>query len=373
MTFRISLLLCFASMIGLAGQARGETYTAQFKKYERKLKVTRHYEIRAEVGKPIRAIIPAIMSFWGATNSQVVKTSDFQYSEKPDNVKITADNLGELRRNYQLTWKSPKSDKITIDQTMEIELTFSNKFGTTAKLPYSDTILKRFAASLAKAEKEGINPDNKSLDPICKQILKRAHTAEAVVEGVCDWINENIKFVKGERTSDEALEQKQGSCTPMSRLACAMLRHMGMPAEVVTAKFIGGDGGHAFMEVYFPDAGWVFYDLSNWNRGYKSLDCLVSPGFSYRIVHPKMAPEWVNGYFCRETDAAPYPKEEGDLVKSTKLLRKSPTGAKILSAAVLPRKPLASGQVRQRPIRELILDTEIPPGPRPYSDNELGE
>jgi hypothetical protein len=362
----ITLLLCSAFMSCVAGRTFGETYTAQFKKYDRKLQVARHYEVPAEAGKPVRAIIPAMMSFWGATNWQVVKTSTFQYSEEPDDVKITTDNQGELRRNYQLTWKSPKSDKITIQQTMDVELTFSNKLSTTATLPYSDDILKRFSASLVTDEKQGINADNKDLDPICKQILRRARTAEAAVEGVCDWVNENIKFVKGKRTSDEAFAQKQGSCTPMSLLACAMLRHMAVPAEVVTAKFIGGDGGHAFIEVYFPDAGWVFYDLSNWNRGFKSLDCLVCPGFAYRIVKPGNT-QWVNGYFCQEKDEMPYP--EDDLVKSSKLIRKPPTGSKVLSASVFPRKTPASIKVRQRPIRELLLDTEIPPGPRPYSDD----
>jgi len=367
----IALLLCFVLMSCFAAQMLGETYTAQFKRYERKLQVVRNYEVTAEVGKPVRAIVPAMMSFWGATNWQVIKTSEFQYSEAPDDVKVTADNLGELRRNYQLTWKSPKSDKITIQQTMNVELTFSNKLATAATLPYSDDVLKRFSASLAKDEKGGVNPDNKDLDPICKQILKRARTAEATVEGVCDWINDNITFVKGQRTSDEALAQKQGSCTPMSRLACAMLRHIGMPAEVVTAKFIGGEGGHTFIEVYFPDAGWVFYDLSNWNRGFKSLDCLVGPGFAYAIVKPGNT-QWVNGYFCQEKDETPYPKEE-DLLKSSKLLRKSPADSKILSATVFPRKTPTSIKVRQRPIRELLLDTEIPPGPRPYSDDALGK
>jgi hypothetical protein len=167
MKCRITVLLCSILAVCLAGQAVGETYTAQFKKYDRKLQVVRRYEIAAEAGKPVTAIVPAMMSFWGATNWQVVKTSDFQYSESPDDVKITADKFGDLRRSYRLTWKSPKSGKITVEQTMDVELTFSNRLSTAAKLPYSDEIRDRFSASLAKDEKQGINPDNPALDPIC--------------------------------------------------------------------------------------------------------------------------------------------------------------------------------------------------------------
>jgi hypothetical protein len=366
----IAMPLCLLSVAGVAGTCSAGTFTAQFKDYQRKLQVVRRYEVPAEVGKPVRAIVPAMMSFWGATNSQVVLTSNFQYSEQPDNVKVTADNLGLLRRNYQLTWLSPKSNKITVEQTMEVELAFGSKLFTSAKLPYSDEIRKRFSASLAKDDQQGINPDNKDLDPICQEILNRSRTAEAVVEGVCDWINDNIKFVKGKRTSDEAFAQRQGSCTPMSRLACAMLRHIGMPANVVSAKFIGGDGGHSFIEVYFPDAGWVFYDLSNWNRGFKSLDCLVEPGFSYRIVTPPKNTRWIDGYFCLEKDLTPFSEDPS---KAPKLLRKTPANADVITAAVLPQKPPASVKLRQRPIRELLLDTEIPPGPRPYTDDTLGE
>ena len=60
----------------------------------RQLVVTRYYEITVQKGKPSVAEIPALMSFWGATNWQVVKSSKFNYSEEPNDIKITSDNLG---------------------------------------------------------------------------------------------------------------------------------------------------------------------------------------------------------------------------------------------------------------------------------------
>jgi len=345
-----------------------ETFLLQEKSCQRKLRIVRHYEVMTQQGGLTVAALPALMSFRGGSNWQVVKSSRFAYSEQPDKTETTADNLGQPRRYYQMTWNAPKAGKITVEQTLDVELTCFNTLYTSARLPYSDMVLKRFAGSLGVDEQDKINPNNQDLGAICDPIVKKARNAEDVVEGVCDWINENIKFVKGQRTSDEALIQRQGSCTPMSRLACSMLRRIGIPCEMVDAKFIGKDSGHTFIEVYFPDAGWIFYDLSNWNRGYKSLDCLMTAGWAYRSGTPNKM-NWVEGYFCMEKDTTSYADRSET---GSRLIRKSPHGKKIVSTTVVAQKPPPSVKSRQRPIKELILDTTIPSGQRDYSDTMLG-
>jgi hypothetical protein len=309
-----------------------------------------------------------MMSFWGETNWQIIKSSAFTFSEKPDNMEITSDNNGMPRRYYKMTWNAPKTEKITVAQTMEVELTFFSTLYTSAKLPYSENLLKRFPLSLGADAGDGINPANPDLGPVCDRIVKRSKTAEEVVEGVCDWISENIKFTDGRRTSDEALAQRKGNCTPMSRLACSMLRRIGIPAEMVYAKGIGSEGGHAFIEVYFPDAGWIFYDLSNLSRGFKSLDCLMTTGWAYLSGTPEKA-DWTDGHFCEEQDVVPFVDQSK---KTAQLIKKSPEGYKVVSVSVIAGKPPSSVKMRQRPLRELILDMTVSPGQREYSDNVLG-
>jgi hypothetical protein len=347
----------------------------------RNLVVTRHYEITVQKGKPSVAEIPALMSFWGATNWQVVKSTKFKYGEEPNNVAVTSDNLGMQRRYYKLTWDAPASDKITVEQKMEVQLAYFNNLYTTAKLPYSEDVKKRFADSLKADTKEGIDPNNKELESICEQIVKNSGDAESVVEGVCDWINENIKFEKGEKTSNEALTQRKGSCTPMSRLACAMLRRIGIPAEMVSAKFIDSESGHTFIEAYFPDAGWVFYDLSNWNRGFKSLDCLMTVGWSYKSGVPgKMT--WTDGYFCKEKDTLPFVDQSMDAVKHNrrspqrkagynKSSNSSDINNNIVGVHHIMAEPPPIVKPRHKPLRELIMDLTVPPGPRDYNDNVI--
>lgn len=356
-------------LVCLALSCFAETYQVMESSQSRKLRVVRRYEVAVEQGQPAVAAVSAMMSFWGATNWQLVKSSRFSYSEEPDSVEIIADDLGMPRRSYRMTWSAPKAAQITIEQTMDMELTCFNTLYTAAKLPYAEDVRKRFTDSLGPDEKEGINPANPDLESICSSIVKRCHTAEAVVQEVCNWINENITFVKGQRTSDEALAQRQGSCTPMSRLACAMLRRLGIPAEMVSAKFIGSENGHAFIEVYFPDAGWVFYDLSNWNRGFKSLDCLMTVGWAYRSGTPERL-DWHDGHFCVETDIRPYKEFTR---KSSRVLSKEPNGMVVAGVKVVSAKAPQNIRARHQSIRQLILDVQTPPGVREYAATKTAQ
>ena len=179
--------------------------------------------------------IPAMMSFWGATNQQVILSSKFSYNVKPDKITVTADNLGMPRRNYVLRWNAPDVSKITVKQELLVEISCNNTLYTAAKLPYSEEILKRFAFSLGK--EKNIDPEDKNLEPVCQNIIKKAKRAEEAVELVCDWVNDNIEFTSGtDYGSAETFTTRKGNCNTMSRLACAMVRKIGIPADIVGAE-----------------------------------------------------------------------------------------------------------------------------------------
>jgi hypothetical protein len=361
------LVIGSAAVLAWARVAGAETYG--FKgPLQRRIQITREYNVPAAKGQKTEVGIPALMSFWGATNQQVIQSSKFTYSVKPDKIEITADNMGMRRRNYELTWDAPDTNRIKVTQVLVVELKCRNQLSTAARLPYPKDVLERCASSLGTDKGEGISTDNPGLEKICATIKSRGRYAEDVVEDVCDWINENIKFkLSREPSSDQVLARRQGQCSGMARLACAILRKMGVPAETVSGKFIGGEGSHGYMEVYFPDAGWVFYDLSNLQRGIKTLNCVVTAGFSFRVRTPKKF-QWVNGHFFKTKDLTPYPKK---MNFSKKALRKGPKGMPVLGVKVNRRKPMSSVKIRHVPIRRLIMDLSIPPGKREYVSRSL--
>jgi hypothetical protein len=345
-------------------QARPATFAPGRTNDSRKVAITRTYTFPVAKGTKVVAAVPALMSFWGATNQQVILESQFTYSTQPDSIQITADDRGQCRRNYELTWNSPQTDSITVTQKLKVELNCTGVLKTAAKLPYPKELLDTYASSLDKSDK--INTSNPALDPVVKEIAGKSLFAEDTVEMVCDWVNNNIKFKKGSPAdSDATLKNMAASCSGMSNLACAILRKMNIPAETVSANFIGG-GGHAFIEVFFPDAGWVFYDLSNCNRGFKSLDCLLTAGYSFRVGDGHND-KWYEGDFLDVKDAAPY--KEDDALKAK--IRPQPK-EDVAGATVTHAKTPDATKVRLIPLSKLIMDLDIQPGKRDYSKDSPG-
>ena len=73
------------------------------------------------------------------------------------------------------------------------------------------------------------------------------------------------------------LRDRSGNCSNAAHLSAALLRAAGIPARVVGGTTLDkqlkvpmdgvrslvqtmGQGGHAWIEVYFPDLGWLSYD-----------------------------------------------------------------------------------------------------------------
>jgi transglutaminase-like putative cysteine protease len=67
----------------------------------------------------------------------------------------------------------------------------------------------------------------------------------------------------------EAFARKRGSCRDLSHLFIAVARLRGVPARYVAGYFHRDDGatgpeaGHAWVEAYVPDLGWVGFDPTN--------------------------------------------------------------------------------------------------------------
>ena len=186
---------------------------------------------------------------------------------------------------------------------------------------------------------------------IATKILRTAKNQEDAVEQVCDWVNENVTFEMKQDTALGCLDKKQGNCVGMSLLACAVLRKMGIPTDHVSARFINSDFGHRWIEVYFPDAGWVFYDLSNGARGFRTLDTLVNSGGG--MFYGKRGNcRFKYGINAEDKDLKPFQKDLG----VGRQLRPGPkNGNSVLGVTVRAEAPPKTAQIRHFPIRDLIL------------------
>ncbi len=347
----------------------GATYSFQPPVCKRRVKAERTYDIALSIDKWNAAYIPAMMSFYGATNEQIIINSELEYSVAPDSVTIESkDYSTRPRKFYRLIWNKASVGVVRVQEHLTIDLICRNKLCTKAVCPYPPEVLERFKEYLGNDEDEKINLNNDRLDTICTEIRKKSKSAEDTVERVCDWINDLITYERGKSVgSDEILTNRKGNSVSQSRLACAMLRKLQIPCDVVDCKYIEGNGGFTVIEVYFPDAGWVFYDVAYRERGFKSLDCLMTAGYSFAVMRGRgdsQQTEWANGHFLEYSTLGRYKKQEA---VRTKPLRTQPEKKDVLGVKVAPITPPASIKIRRQPLKELILDNSIPPGIREYS------
>lgn len=365
------LQVAVAGIVCLCATAPGEAETVAPSKAKdvRRIAVLRTFKVPVVKGEKTEAYLPAMMSFWGATNHQEILKSTWQYSVKPDKTEPASDNRGSAHRHNMATWNNPKVSEIIVTQKLVVQLTRIAALYTRARLPYPEKVRSYFADSLA-SEGDDINIDNEQVKVIARKILAKAKRAEQAVERVCDWINENVTFESGSPyQSDTVLARRKGNCTGMAHLACAILRTMGIPAEFVSGKFVGGTGGHGYIEVYFPDAGWVFYDLSNGQRGFKEINCLMTATNSMYVTSGKEG-QWHSDRSTRQDkDVRPY--KEPTL--SSKRLRAGPKGKRVVGAKVVAKAPPTSMKVRHRSLSQLLLGLDVPAGKRKYQKVTLND
>jgi len=128
--------------------------------------------------------------------------------------------------------------------------------------------------------------DRQSGDPsivrLAGELTQGSRYAHEAANAVLTWIADNLTFdssITVPSDASSALKYRKAYCVGYSNLAVAMLRAAGIPARIAHGYLPPGyewgfskdywgvkvnDGGfHAYLEIYFPDTGWVFTDAEH--------------------------------------------------------------------------------------------------------------
>jgi transglutaminase-like putative cysteine protease len=160
---------------------------------------------------------------------------------------------------------------------------------------------------------EYLNP-TKTIDSDNPQIISQA---SKLVEGEDDlfratfnlasWVEENVDYqltTLTTTTSQKAswvLENKRGVCDEMTSLFVAMCRSVGIPARFVSGVSYSTNENfrdepwqpHGWAEVYFPEIGWVSFDIAFNQYGYVDVTHIkLRDGFDPQEVATKY--EWTS-------------------------------------------------------------------------------
>tara|TARA_Y100000310_G_scaffold345863_1_gene471801 strand:+ start:61693 stop:63621 length:1929 start_codon:yes stop_codon:yes gene_type:complete len=98
---------------------------------------------------------------------------------------------------------------------------------------------------------------------------------------LASWVESNVKYdlntvtAKASKKASWVLENKEGVCDEMTSLFVAMARSVGIPARFASGiSYSSSDlfdepwQPHGWAEVYFPDIGWVSFDITFGEYGY---------------------------------------------------------------------------------------------------------
>ena len=110
------------------------------------------------------------------------------------------------------------------------------------------------------------------------EIIQSEDNAYLSVHKIGDWIHKNIEYdlntmtEKASQQSSWVLENGYGVCDEIASLFISMVRSVGIPARFVSgmAYTNANDqfGNHGWAEVYYPDYGWVPYDVTYGQLGW---------------------------------------------------------------------------------------------------------
>ena len=157
---------------------------------------------------------------------------------------------------------------------------------------------------------ETIDSDNPAVIAKASELAQGEDDLFKVVFNLASWVEENIEYDLNTVTSSASqkaswvLQNEQGVCDEMTSLFVAMARSLGIPARFVSGisytnsqeviNAVGSNwAGHGWAEVYFPDLGWVSFDVTFNQYGYLDVTHIkLRDGFDPK--EPAVKYEWLS-------------------------------------------------------------------------------
>jgi len=234
-----------------------------------------HYSTTREIVVPegtqkLVVQLPTALNASLFSYAESVLSSSISYSKKPDDV-TTSDGVTTA------TWLNPPSQlSYTFDANLTIDVRVEGLNSETQlpiKLNSSDQSAREYLAPSSS-----VQSNNYDIKKTAEAVVGNARYETAAVAAIMLWVSNNLKYDANVTNHDAAwtFHNKRGSCENYAQLSLALLRSVGIPARYVSGYLVDGDvtvsgylstysyrwnaGPHSWIEVYFPDLGWVPYE-----------------------------------------------------------------------------------------------------------------
>ena len=201
----------------------------------------------------------------------IPKSSTFQkvlsaVAPEGSEIVVTKPNNQEL---YKISMKDMSSDKLVTDQSfilqncaVRVNAMLLNRVHWSAYDAIPDNV-KCYLQPDKEADSESSAIADfvaKSLPPNYRRVLSPYKAAHRLFLAVVKKITYGKAIGQG---ADKILEGSKGDCGGFSVLLCACLRHIGIPARILSGWWTGNSSWHVIMEFYIPGCGWIPADGSS--------------------------------------------------------------------------------------------------------------
>jgi transglutaminase-like putative cysteine protease len=213
------------------------------------------------------------VSFSSPTYRQKIKDLSLRFSMAPTRQTETRDDRGN--KVIQATWTSPPT---TLTTTIRFAAFNSVKLvPLQTHAPFPPQALSSGKSVYLKSTQQ-VSADDPRIVEKAKALTASARTEFDAVQRILIWIVDHMHYVLTPKRYDAlyALETGRGNCQNYSHLAAALMRAVGIPVRIangitlkqpyditmgkstITLKM--AQGRHSWIEVFFPDLGWVPFD-----------------------------------------------------------------------------------------------------------------
>tara|TARA_Y100000310_G_scaffold263158_1_gene273198 strand:- start:1326 stop:3320 length:1995 start_codon:yes stop_codon:yes gene_type:complete len=227
----------------------------------------------------------------------------------------------------QFSWQDPKN-KINFGYKTKIK-TNSNIVQIKEKIKFPILDLEEELRQYTRPS-EIINSDDEDVIGFASEIAEGEDDLYVVVHKIAEWTKTNIEYDLSTLTADVSqkaswvLDNRQGVCDELTSLFIAMLRSLGIPGKFVSGisyteseLFPENWGSHGWAEIYFPDYGWVPYDVTYGQFGY--IDPThVKLKESVDSNDPSVQYRWVARNIDLETEKLDIDASLGEVIGKTK-------------------------------------------------------
>jgi transglutaminase-like putative cysteine protease len=270
----------FAAILGLAFlwpvSGHAENYTLKGR-----MGSTIRYELQEQItaGEGIQKMVLSFVvpqTYQSPTYKQEIRDFDLKFSPEPQERKTHTDTRGN--QVVVATWTKPPAlidVRLACSALNETKL---EKLETNVPFPL-EKVDPAMADYLKATEQVQVN------DPRIREMAGRltqgVKTEFDAVQRVISWVVDRVHYVTPPRQYDAiySFESGKGNCQNYSHLSAALLRAVGIPVRIVNGvtlnqpfdiavkegvlTFKMGQGRHSWIEVWFPDLGWVPFDPQN--------------------------------------------------------------------------------------------------------------